>query len=161
MIKVIISDFSRVILFPKDGVYQGGLNVLHSRLIQENGNYDFFNFFFLNDDLLHFYESIKSEYTLCVFTESTSIQKVSGIKSRMSEVFQYIYTPSEMGMLKTDPRSYLYIAQNLSRDATEMLFIDDRIANLDAAKKVGVKTIQYFSNDKLFEELGNLGIHKP
>jgi len=42
MINTILSDFSLVILFPKDKTYTGKLNDLHAKLTAEQGDYDFF-----------------------------------------------------------------------------------------------------------------------
>jgi len=52
----LLSDFSRVLLRPKDKAYTGGLNALHKRLLAElRGTYSIFDHYELNEELLDFY----------------------------------------------------------------------------------------------------------
>jgi len=67
MIKAIVSDFSRVLLFPKDKSYQGSLNALHKEL-SEKPSYNALDFFELNVGLLDFYKSLKDRIPVYIFT---------------------------------------------------------------------------------------------
>lgn len=98
MIKVLLFDFSRVILFPKDKNYTGKL------------------------------------------------------------IFKKIYSALEIGLDKKDPKAYSLIAQDLGLKPEEIVFIDDSLENLSAAKSAGLSTIWYQSNDKLFEDVKTLGL---
>ena len=52
MIKVILSDFARVILFPKDKSYPGRLDELQAKLNNQSEGHNFFDYFELNQELL-------------------------------------------------------------------------------------------------------------
>jgi hypothetical protein len=58
MVKVIISDFSRVLLFPVDKGYLGSLNSLNNELLKSDSNYDFTHHFTLNIELLCYYQTL-------------------------------------------------------------------------------------------------------
>lgn len=75
MIKAIVSDFSRVLLFPKDKTYQDSLNILHKELSQKP-NYNVLDYFELNIKLLDFYKSLKDKTPVYIFS-SDAIQDAS------------------------------------------------------------------------------------
>ena len=54
MIKAILSDFARVILFPKDENYKSRLDILEKKLKRNLGNYNVFDYFRLNQEILVF-----------------------------------------------------------------------------------------------------------
>ncbi|MBI4250317.1 hypothetical protein HY622_01905 [Candidatus Uhrbacteria bacterium] len=84
---VILSDLSRVLLFPKDNKYLGGLNELHKKLITEKGGmYPAFTYFELNQELLDYYKSLDSDHILAVFTTDV-IQDHPDIRRELEKVF--------------------------------------------------------------------------
>ncbi len=81
MIKAIITDFSRVLLFPADSNYTGGLNKLNNNQLKENPNYSFLDFFVINKKLLKYYSELNKTVPVHVFTSET-IQDHPSIKKR-------------------------------------------------------------------------------
>ena len=64
----------------------------------------------------------------------------------------------EVGLRKPDPDIY-HKALSISKTvATEALFIDDLIENIEMAKKLGWNTIHYKNYNSLKEKLHHLGI---
>jgi putative hydrolase of the HAD superfamily len=61
-------------------------------------------------------------------------------------------------LAKPDPRIYELLFERYSLDPTECVFLDDRQVNIDAAMKLGMKTILFTDHDsarkKLDEMLG-------
>ena len=75
MYTTIISDFSRVIIKPKDKNYSGALNLMHRDLTEKFGeNYNVFEYFELNSKLLDFFKSMRGKYSVNLFT--TDIIKI-------------------------------------------------------------------------------------
>jgi hypothetical protein len=70
MIKVLLFDFSRTLLFPTDNNYKGELNPLHAQLSQ-TPDYDFNKHFFLNTELLK-YLKISLE-RIAIYSKAQSI----------------------------------------------------------------------------------------
>jgi hypothetical protein len=54
LIKAIVFDFSRVLLFAKDPGYKDDLNPLHRKLLEQDASYPFLDYFYLNQELLHY-----------------------------------------------------------------------------------------------------------
>jgi HAD superfamily hydrolase (TIGR01549 family) len=149
--KTLLFDFSRVILFPKDETYDGSLNSLHAKL-KETDNYHFLDHFEFDEVLLDYLAENKSLFDLCVFTTGV-IQEMPEVKARLGNIFKKIFTVKEVGFDKTDPQAYKKIAGEIGPKPEQILFIDDNIENLEAAKSAGLKTIRYVSTEQLLSEL--------
>src|SRR3990167_1027893 len=131
MITTILSDFSRVILFPKDKNYKGTLNGLYGEALENNQPFNFFDCFEFNEGILNLYISLKKKYSINIFT--------SGI----IPIFDNIFTAADFGLSKKQPEAYLFIANKLNKDPEEIIYIDDKLDNCKVAEKAGMKTIHY------------------
>lgn len=153
MIKALLFDFSRTLLFVKDPSYQGKLNDLYRNIISKKG-YNFFDYFTLNNELFNYLKPLKNKYTLAIYTTDI-IQNDPSLKTILDDQFAYVFAANEMDITKKDPQGYLLIAKKLNKKPDQILFIDDQLVNLNAAKKAGLQTIQFISNKQLFNDLKN------
>lgn len=151
MIKALLLDFSRVLLFPKDTTYTGSLNEKHKEL-SGNADYKILDHFFLNDELISFLQGLKSKYIICLFTSET-IQDDPEFTSMLNSTFKKSYSGIKLGVTKKDSKSYIAIAKDLNLSPEEILFIDDSTENLQSAKEAGFNTIQYLNNEQVVEEI--------
>lgn len=156
MITTIISDFSRVLLFPTDTTYTGSLNDLHKKLRQEKGDhYDFFTYFTLNEELFATFKNLNGQYPIYIFTTDT-IQEREEIRNMLDIVVSDIFVANHHNLKKDQEESYHFIANKLQKLPQTFLYIDDIEANTQAAIKAGMKAIHYQDNKQLFIELQNL-----
>ena len=151
MITTIIFDLSRVLLFPKDKNYKGKLNALHKELLRKS-NYDILKYFELNDELLTYLAKSKGKVDLYVFTTGV-IQNSPKIKNRLNKTFAGVFAAEDLGLDKKDPESYLSIAKKIGKSPTEILFVDDTIENVKAAKKAGFSVIHFETNAQFLKDL--------
>lgn len=154
MIKVLLFDFSRVLLHPTDKTYAGSLNNLH-RELKDKESYYLFNYFELNKELLDFVKSLKDKFKLCIFTTDI-IQNDPLIREKIDPIFSKIYSASELGITKRDPESYKFIANDLGVKPEEIFFTDDTERNVDAAKEAGIEALLYKDNKELISTLKKL-----
>ena len=155
MITTLLFDFSRVLLFAKDKNYKEDLNPLNKKLLEENPNYDFLNYFELNQELLNFLETIKDKFELCIFT-SGSIQNAKEIRPKLDKVFKNIFSAEELDLSKKESAGYTEIAKKINKTPSEILFIDDSQANIQAASEAGLNTFQYQDNESLIEKIKSI-----
>lgn len=141
MIKAMVSDFSRVLLFPKDKNYLGSLNALHKNLSQ-NPNYNALDYFELNIQLLDLYKSLKEKTPVYIFT-SDVIQDAPEFHSYLQPVFNGILSAKKMNIEKNAPKAYKLVAEHLNLNPDEILYIDDATENIQAAKTAGFNTLLY------------------
>lgn len=144
MIDTLLSDFSRVLLFPKEEHYTGQLNELYRKLLQQK-EFHFFDHYRLNEELLGLYSGLKSSYSVNIFTTDI-IQNDLAVRKIIEPIFHKIYVASEMGLSKKDPSAYIYIAKDLGREPKDILFIDDSLSNIEAAEEAGFHTVQFIAN---------------
>jgi len=62
----------------------------------------------------------------------------------------------EVGMIKPEPEIFELLLQRMGRPAHECLFIDDALANIDQARKMGFATIHFHSPEQLEHELNKM-----
>lgn len=151
MIKVLLSDFSRVLLFPKDSSYQGGLNDLYKKVLRSS--FKFWDFFELNSELLNYYKSLTS-VKLAIFT-SEIIQEAPELKVSLAS-FQDIFSGQRLGIDKARPEAYELLLGKLGAKPGEVVYIDDNLANIQAAKAAGLLTIAYQVNEQIISALSSL-----
>lgn len=152
MIKALISDFSRVLLFPKDDSYLGSLNALHKEL-SAHGNYNFWEYFRVNQDLLAFYKTINEHTTLFMFT-SEFIQEHPALQPILEGLFSRTFSGARLGLKKTNPQSYITISQEIGLNPEEIIYIDDNQINIDTAQKAGLAVIHYKSTEQTKKDIG-------
>ena len=71
----------------------------------------------------------------------------------IGSVFDEIIISCEVGVVKPDPVIFNLMLDRLGVKADESVFIDDRIKNIDGAKKMGFHTIFFTSSEQALEEL--------
>lgn len=64
-------------------------------------------------------------------------------KLGITHLFDPLVISSEIGVMKPDPAAYKTVLSRLQRPANETIFIDDMLANVEAAKDLGILAIHY------------------
>jgi 2-haloacid dehalogenase len=67
-----------------------------------------------------------------------------------------IVISGEVGQIKPEPEIYEIALQRIGRPANECLFIDDSLANIEQARKMGFAVVHFQSPEQLETELRNL-----
>ena len=74
------------------------------------------------------------------------------------DLFDPCLLSCEIGVEKPDQKAYWYLLKKLEIPAEEVVFIDDRLENIEAAKQVGLDAILFESEERLREELSQRGV---
>jgi epoxide hydrolase-like predicted phosphatase len=74
----------------------------------------------------------------------------------LGSVFDEIIISCEVGMIKPDPAIFNLMLDRLGEKANESVLIDDRMRNIDGAKKMGFHTIFFTSKEQALEELARI-----
>jgi len=67
--------------------------------------------------------------------------------------FDHQFLSCEMGLIKPDRAIFQHCIERMGVRAQETLFVDDREANVNSARAVGIRAIQFASVEQLREEL--------
>lgn len=147
--RVILCDFARVILLPRDLHYTGTLEALHEKIRQTGSAFLSLNT--LNEELLAFLESIP-QVEKYIFTAG-SAHTHPEITKRVFEVFSHAYTTTEIGYSKADPKAFELVAGLIGHSASDTFFIDDMHENVEAARAAGMHAAQFIANSQIKTEL--------
>ncbi len=159
MITTLITDLSRVLLFPADSNYSGSLNALHTELVKKEGEkYDFFSHFTLNEELFALYKNLNGKYPLYIFTSGT-IQEKPEIRTILDHVVADIFIASAHHLHKDDAEAYTFIAHKLQKLPQTFLYIDDTKENVLAAQKAEMNAIHYVNNAQLTQAMKAMNLY--
>jgi FMN phosphatase YigB (HAD superfamily) len=149
-IKAVVFDFGRVLIFPKDEGYFGGLNDLHN-VLSASPNYKFLDNFEFNNELLDFLKAQKVqkgiEYYL--FTKGKIVENPD-CRAFLNGFFKDVYIADRTNFKKGDLNAYKQIIESIALPPEEILYIDDSRRDTAAAEKAGLQTIT-FRNNMQFE----------
>jgi len=74
------------------------------------------------------------------------------------DLFNPVILSCDTGIKKPNSKAFQVLLQRLNQSPSAVLFIDDRIENVEAAKKEGIDSIQFISPKQLKQELEERGI---
>ncbi len=108
----------------------------------------------LDKKLVEFIEGLRGEYTTALLSNAwddlrpllVNLWKIDGI-------FDHIFISAEVKLAKPDPRIYQHVINELQQDPSEMIFVDDFIENVKAAKAEGLHAIHFRYRDQALNEL--------
>ncbi len=157
MIRAIISDFSRTLLFPKDKTYEGSLNQLYKDVKQKEG-FKFFEYFEWNQSLEEFYEKLLLEKKIDIYIFTTEkIQEDPEVYPFTQRIFSDVFTVEDTNNLtKDNAEAYRLLALRLELKPEEVLFIDDSEINITAARSAGLNVIQYRNISRLTNDFNKI-----
>ena len=153
-LEVLLMDLGKVILFSKENL-PGKMNPRNKELLKLHGpDYSFFDYFKVNEGLLSLLESVKDKYRIYMITEGV-IQNNPLLKRQLQRVFDYenIISTGALGLSKQSPEAYKRVVARLRTDPGKILFIDDSTDNINAAKEVGLQTLQCTSENQVVTDL--------
>ena len=149
MIKLILSDFSRTILFAKDPIYKGSLNELYKTISPNRET--FWDTFYLNERYFGTLSTL--DIAKSIFTTGY-LQNDIQILPLLEQVFSKILNCESIGGIKKDnPLAYQKIIELIGIPGSSILFIDDEATNLTAAAEAGLQTLKFEDNDDFYVNL--------
>lgn len=72
--------------------------------------------------------------------------------------FIYVAVSGRLGMVKPDPEIYLHLLNTCGLDPESCLFVDDVARNVEGARHVGLRAIQFTEEDSVLAEMRRLGL---
>ncbi len=109
---------------------------------------------YIDKDLLKQIVEMSREYKIGLLSNySNDLRPRIEKEWAIGSVFDEIIISCEVGMIKPDSAIFNLMLDRLDVKADESVFIDDRIKNIDGAKKIGLHTIFFTSREQALEEL--------
>ena len=107
-------------------------------------------------DLIQFLKSCQSTYKTAIL--SNAWKNLRQVLSEQYDIQEgkdvdHILISAELGVAKPDPEIYQILAETLECSYEEILFVDDFVENIQAAKSLGLQTIHYQPGLELINEI--------
>lgn len=109
---------------------------------------------------LDFLRALRPERKVCLISNAWSGLRAFITRQGFADVFDYMVVSAEVGLMKPDPRIYSLALEELGAKPEESVFIDDVLANVEAARLVGMAGIHFTRPEKALEELKQLLNHR-
>lgn len=111
----------------------------------------------MDENLIAYLRSLRSKYRTALLSNAWDDLR-ENIESRwkIADAFDEIIISSEIGIAKPDPLIYRIALERLGVDPEEVVFVDDFIENVEAARSVGMIGIHFTSPEQARLELNNL-----
>jgi len=116
--------------------------------------------FTANAPVLELVPRLKSAGYRLVLLSNTDVVRYAFIRRRFPEtqVFDAYVLSYEVGLMKPDPAIYLEASRRAGADPSDCVFIDDLAENVEAARAIGLRALQYTPETDLAAELKSLGL---
>ena len=102
----------------------------------------------LADGFLDFIEAVKTHYKLAIISnDSSRWSRYLREKFDLNQYFDVISISGDLKIQKPDERIFRFTIEKLAVKPEDCLYIDDREGNLEAAGKLGMKTIMLNSRN--------------
>ncbi len=100
----------------------------------------------------------KERYKIGISSIQFHLSKDILIPKKYYANFDSVEVSCDNGLRKPDPEAFKISALHLKANLSECIFVDDKQENLDAAKKLGMKTILFENNRQFFNDLKKFGV---
>lgn len=114
----------------------------------------------VNQELVRLIEELRKGYKIGLLSNAWGdLRQVLTGRIPISHLFDDMVISAEVGMGKPDPRIFRMAVDRLGVQAEEAVFIDDMLANVEAARGIGLNAIHFQNNLQLLAELRNYNIN--
>jgi epoxide hydrolase-like predicted phosphatase len=108
----------------------------------------------LDPDLTAFLASVRAERQLGVITNAgPSARRHLDRRFGLSDLVDLLVVSAEEGVTKPDPRIYLAASERLAVPPATCVFVDDKPANVDGARAVGMHAIRFVTVPQTIADL--------
>ena len=110
----------------------------------------------INYELLELVKQLRRDYRVSIISNIISIQAKINYKRGLFNGFNPIVLSCDVGYAKPDKEIYRIALNRLNLNPEACVFIDDREANIQAAKELGISSILFKDKEQLEEELKDI-----
>lgn len=113
--------------------------------------------FHIDEELLRTIFEMRGKYKMGLLSNfSDDLRPRIDNEWALAKAFDEIIISCEVGLVKPDPKIFNLMLDRLGVEAGESVFIDDRIKNIEGARKMGFHTVFYVEKEKAIAELSSI-----
>lgn len=112
----------------------------------------------VDTEMLAVLRAVRRHCTVAVLSNGTTRLRRDLHALDLIDEFDVIYNTAEVGIAKPDPAVFRHVVDALDVTATEALFIDDLLDNVEGARSIGLRAHQHLDRDGTVEFLLRCGV---
>jgi epoxide hydrolase-like predicted phosphatase len=110
----------------------------------------------IDEKLVEIIRDLQGDYTTALLSNAWDDLRPLLIKTwKIADVFDHIFISAEMGLAKPDPRIYQVVTAEIHKNPSEIVFVDDFIENVEAAREQGWQAVHFRSREGALAELAD------
>lgn len=113
----------------------------------------------VNRELYEVLPKLSQHYIVCMVTDVPALHAQINRERQLYAPFKPCILSCEVGLVKPQVEMYQLAIKQLALEPSECIFIDDKQGNIEAANKLGFKTILFENNQQFLNDLRNFGVN--
>jgi putative hydrolase of the HAD superfamily len=98
----------------------------------------------INDSLVAYVRTLKERYRITCLSNGSREWTLQVIDDHgLHDMFEQIVLSGDLGIVKPNPEIYVAALDKLGLPASQVIFVDDRKTNTDAAEALGIRSIVF------------------
>ncbi len=108
----------------------------------------------LDEQLLDFLRSLRGEWRTALLSNAWDDLRFALTEVwHIEDAFDHLFISAEMGLAKPDPAIYAEVERRLQSEGEDLLFVDDFLRNVAAARQAGWQAIQFRDAEQAMREV--------
>lgn len=112
----------------------------------------------LNEGLVGIVHRLRSRYRIAVLSNSDSFLEKRLIYFGVWDLFEFVINSYRIRLRKPDPRIFQHLLLRIGLAPDKILFIDDKVVNVNAARALNIRGHVFSDNVELIRYLAQAGI---
>ena len=110
----------------------------------------------MDTKLVEFIRGLRGGYTTALLSNAWDDLRPLLVKFwKIADIFDHIFISAEMGLAKPDSRIYQAVSAEINKEPSELIFVDDFIENVLAAREEGWNAVHFRSREGALAELAD------
>ena len=112
----------------------------------------------INTSLVTYVKELKAKgYNVACLSNGTHEWTLRVINDHgLRDLFDEVVLSGDLGIVKPSPQIYIHTLEKLKVNASQVIYIDDRKVNTDAAEACGIRSLLFSDTKTFINELGEL-----
>jgi putative hydrolase of the HAD superfamily len=109
----------------------------------------------LDEQVLALVDRLRARYRIAMLSNATDgLEALLTTRFQVADRFEVLGNSARLGVAKPDPAAFRAVLSQLGLKPEEVVFVDDRAANISAAAALGMHVIWYVNARELERQLG-------
>jgi len=110
----------------------------------------------VDQDLIALIHSLRGDYKTALLSNTwfSDLPRFLREDLGIPDTFDVVISSAREGLAKPDPRIFQVTLEALGIEAAEAVFVDDNLANVQAAGQLGIRAVRFFSVSQMRQDLG-------